>query len=98
VTSVHIATAGTYLLLAKLNFVSNGGATFVCTLSGSDGGNTDDFTIKAGDGFDTSNTLMLVHTFASADQDATVNCSVTEDGRVIVVKSATLAALQVRAG
>ncbi len=83
--------------MAKLNFVSVSGATATCYLIPGDGGPRDHFVVRLGGGFDTTNTLMLPHTYAAGTFTASIHCSTSSPGDQFTVTAARLVAIQSQA-
>ena len=98
VLTLAIPGNASYLLMAKLNFVSNemGGALATCSLKSGDGPADDEFVVRLGNGFETSNSLLLPHTFGAGAQTATLACDATQ-GSGFDITAARLVAMQSQA-
>jgi hypothetical protein len=97
VSTLAVTGGSPYLLMAKLNFVSVSGATATCNLMPGDGGPRDHFVVRLGGGFDTTNTLMLPHTYAAGTFTASIHCSTSSPGDQFTVTAARLVAIQSQA-
>jgi hypothetical protein len=99
VVTLAIPGSSSYLLIAKLNFVSAKGAEALCWLKPGDGGPSDNFAITLAPGYDTSNSLLLPHTYGSGAQVATISCSAPKGTfdlnsvRLVAVQSQALTVL-----
>jgi Collagen triple helix repeat (20 copies) len=87
-------TANTgYVLEAKLDFISAGGATAECLLKPGDGGAPDSMDVTLGGGFNTDNMLLLAHKYTSSGTfNAVLNCAGNSGSWTI--NSASLVAIQ----
>jgi hypothetical protein len=99
ILTLAIPGDASYLLIAKLNFVSPKGAVATCVLKPGDGGPSDNFVVTLAPGYDTSNSLLLPHTYGSGGQVATISCSASkgtfdlDSARIVAVQSQALAVL-----
>ena len=87
------ARAASYLLMAKLNLVSQSGATAHCSIDADDGGDVDSIKIRLGSEFDTSNYLVLPHAYTGGSAAPALKCS-AEVGGTFTVKSARIVAIE----
>ena len=90
--SLPLAASSSYLLIAKLNFVSSDGAVAECALMPGDGGPDDEFVVRLGSGYDTTNQLVLPHTYGSTSSSAVLHCR--SSSGTFQVTAARLVALQ----
>ena len=77
-----------YLLMAKLNLVSQSGAVAHCSIDPDDGGASDSIEIRLGSDFDTSNYLVLPHAYTAGSAAPALECS-SDAGGTFTVKSRT---------
>ena len=77
----------------KLNLVSQSGAVAHCSINPNDSGASDSIDIRLGSDFDTSNYLVLPHSYAGGSAAPTLECSSDAIG-TFTVKSAKLVAIE----
>ncbi len=92
VVTLAIPDSGPYLLLARLDLDSASGTTATCSITSGESGDTDSIVITLGGGYETSNSLVLPHTYTGA-ATASLHCTAAQSGS-FTVSSARLVAVQ----